>query len=346
MALAGILALTAHATPEIRNGTIEFQSVEQGLDRVLSELLDRHEDPVWVGYTVPQIPGHRSGCGNFNRRKTCVCRLESRRGSTFTLHDDDEYYRYDGELMVLYRIEENRIDKIRTISDCCSLDLDDLMIVWLEDVDPSESISFLEGLVGEERGKRRSRRHCHDNIMSAIALHDVPAAFDALQRFVDPDQPEDTRKDATFWLGEVGGADGLEELKRILADDPSSEVREQAVFALTLSDEPEATDLLIHAARRDRRAHVREQAIFWLAQEAGEKAASTIKDAIRDDPDTDVKEQAVFALSQLPDDEAIPLLIEVARTNRNPEVREQAIFWLGQSGDPRALDFFEDILSR
>jgi HEAT repeat protein len=260
--------------------------------------------------------------------------------------DDGKDLRVSNEAFVLFRIEDNEVERICAYSEHCRLDAGGVPFYWLTDVDPKESIDLLTSYAADDRRSRRSRERVTERALSAIAVHDDPAMLDALESFVDSDQPEWLREKSVFWIGNSGERRGIDILRRVLRDDPSSDVREQCVFALTLPDDPEATDLLISIARTDRDRDVRKNAIFWLSQEAGERAVEAIVDAIKDDPDTDIKEQAVFALSQLPKDEGVPHLIRVARTNRNPDVREQAIFWLGQSGDDRALDFFEEILSK
>jgi hypothetical protein len=334
------------AVPDIRNTDIETQSAAAGLERAFDAVVARADDPSWIGYAVPLLPGWEICCGNSHWER-CICKLERRHESySFTNHSDDKDLRVSREALILFRIEDGEVERIRTYSDNCQLDAGGVPFYWLTDVDPQESIDLLSKFATEHRTSKRMREKVSERALSAIAVHDHPGMLDALENFVDPDQPEWLREKSVFWIGNSGGHRAIDILRRVVRDDPSSDVREQCVFALTLPDEPEATDLLINLARTDHDSDVRKNAIFWLSQAAGEKAAEAIADAINDDPDTDVKEQAVFALSQLPDDEGIPLLIHVARTNRNPDVREKAIFWLGQSGDDRALDFFEEVLSQ
>jgi HEAT repeat protein len=241
---------------------------------------------------------------------------------------------------VLFRLEANKVTKIRVASEDCALDAGGLPFVWLTGVKASESVALLENYV---RGADLDQ---HGNgALTAIALHADASADRAFESFIKADQRDGLRKQAAFWMGAARGKPGLSGLQRMAKDDPSSDVRSQVAFALSVSHEPGAVDEMIRMAHDDTSAHVRGQALFWLAQKAGKEAVGTITGAIENDPDTEVKKKAVFALSQLPKDEGVPKLIEVAQTNRNREVRKQAIFWLGQSNDPRALQFFEKILA-
>jgi len=278
--------------------------------------------PAWVGYTVPAVPGHEQNC-NYNEgvRAPGPVHLEP-----------------PEQVQILFRIQDNRVGKIRAISGDCQLDADGLPLRWMRDVRPAESVAFLASFVTADRD------HVRDGAVTAIALHADAAADEALARFAAAGQPEPLREKAVFWLGAARGRRGYDLLRRIVTEDASDRIREKAIFALSICKEPQAVDTMIAVAHDDASSHVRGQALFWLAQKAGKKAAGAISDALDRDPDTEVKKKAVFALQQLPDGEGVPMLIQVARSNRNPAVRKQAMFWLGQSNDPRALAFFEEVL--
>jgi HEAT repeat protein len=246
-------------------------------------------------------------------------------------------------VVVLYRVEEKAVQRIRTVSPDCELDAGGLTIQWLEGVNAAESVKLLSTFVS--RADVKSDR-LTDGAISAIALHRDASADAELERLGTPSNPEFVRKKVTFWMGNARGKRGFEAVKKIAREDPSEEVRKSAMFGLSQSSDEQSVPELIRFARQDASPKVRGEAIFWLAQKAGQRAATEITASIENDPDTDVKKRAVFALSQLPKDEGIPLLIGVAKNNKNPAVRKQAMFWLGQSKDPRALDFFAQVLSK
>jgi hypothetical protein len=285
----------------------------------------------------------RSPCGDGGR---CYLESENRNSGFFDSDGGDCVEKSGiGRLLIFVRIEAGELRRLRTFSGDCAIDAEGRGVVWLTGASPAESVAFLEGLVDDAKLERR-REHSGEPALSAIAMHEDPAADAALERFVSPGKPESVRRQAAFWLGNARGRGGYEVLRRLARTEPSDELRRHVTFALSQSKVPEAIDTLIAMAKNDRSSSVRGQALFWLAQKAGRRAAEAIRDAINDDPETEVKRRAVFALSQLPKEEGIPQLIRVARTNRNPAVRKQAVFWLGQSNDPRALAFFEEILLR
>jgi hypothetical protein len=358
--LATALPVTAQQ-PRVVNAKMQTRPAAAVLEKEFRTLLSAQGEPAWIGYAVPVIAGQHQMCcyssgDEFTSTSGCCgpCRLESSRGINLST---DEHaaslgtVKLEGPdyLVVLFRIEHKRVDRIRAFSEDCQLDAGGLPFTWLTNVQPAESVAWLASFVTAPLSDTESETkpsQASQHALTAIALHADPAADRALEGFVSPNQPESLRGHAAFWLGAARGKQGLAVLKRMAHEDPSDRVREKVTFALSVSHEPEAVEEMIRMARSDSSSRVRGQALFWLGQKAGKKAASAITAAIENDPETEVKKRAVFALSQLPKDEGVPLLIQVARTNRNPTVRKQAMFWLGQSNDPRALAFFEEILLR
>jgi hypothetical protein len=356
MAVAG-----AAQQPRIGNARLTARAAGSPFAQSFRALVAAQNEPAWIGYSVPALAGDRVMCcfhsaggtwiqgnvvmtdgGNF---ATAGCRLEpSQEGAPITPRGRQSAgpIKLEGSdrMVVLFRVAERRVDRIRVFSEECELDAGGRQVHWLENVKPTDSIGLLESFAAGEAEARRTA----DGAISAIAMHGDTAADTALERLLGAAQPGSVRKKVTFWLGHSRGRPGLELLKRVLRDDPSIDVRKGAVFGVSQSAEPEAVDILIGTARAHGERDVRAEAIFWLGQKAGAKAAAAITERIEQDPDTEVKKRAVFALSQLPKDEGVPLLIKVARTNPNAAVKKQAMFWLGQSRDPRAIDFFAEVL--
>jgi hypothetical protein len=357
LAVAALCAVSAGAQQaRIVNAKLTSRSAAPGLEREFRAAQAGQTAPAWFAYAVPMAGEHHQICCYSDwsdKGPPCGgrCWLEGRDAvSSFTSSDPEQARRVHlerGNLILLFRVEQGKVGKVRTFSEDCELDAGGLPVVWFTDVRPPESVALLNRFVSTTDSALASdsdHRRQAKNALAAIALHADPAADQALERYAATTQPDWLRRDVTFWLGSARGPAGYHLLHRMLRDDPSERVREQAVFGLRVSKEPQAVDAMIATAKNDRSARVRGQALFWLAQKAGQKSAAAITEAIEGDPDTEVKKKAVFALSQLPKDEGVPLLIQVARTNRNPAVRKQAIFWLGQSNDPRALAFFEEVL--
>jgi len=340
----------AAGMPRIENAKLDVRAVNGNLDSTMREVSGKADKPQWVGYAVEQMAGDRGVCcGNHNDSEGCgTCRLENERNENGSMTTVPGTVKLEGprQLVILLRLETRTVMRIRVASEDCTLDAGGLPFLWLTGVKPAESVSFLESFVRNADFESKHDHGIGHGALTAIALHADSSADRAFESFVNPDQPEELRRQAAFWLGVARGKAGLLALQQMAKSDPSSDVRAHVTFALSVSHESGAVEEMIRMARDDTSSHVRGQALFWLAQKAGNKAVSTISGAIENDPDTDVKKKAVFALSQLPKDEGVPKLIEVAQTNRNPEVRKQAMFWLGQSNDPRALEFFEKVLSK
>ena len=345
---------TNDTMPRVDNAQAETRAVTGTLETTLRGILAQAEKPEWVGYSVDDISDDRSMCcGNWNDGAGCgTCRLENDHNWTSGSKKGDNQtsgaVKLEGSrrLVVLFRLEAKQVDRIRVASEDCTLDAGGLPFLWLTGIKPSESVALLATYVQGAEFERHEHHNIGNGALTAIALHADASADRAMESFVKPDQREELRKQAAFWLGAARGKEGLNTLQRMAKDDPSSDVRAHVAFALSVSHEPGALEEMIRMAHDDTSSHVRGQALFWLAQKAGKKAVGTITGAIENDPDTDVKKKAVFALSQLPKDEGVPKLIEVAQNNRNREVRKQAMFWLGQSNDPRALEFFEKVLTK
>lgn len=338
---SSVMACALAQQPRIENARMETRAVAGGLEATLRGIVAAQASPAWIGYAVPIIPGDHQMCC-WNNNVMCGCSLEPRgREQTFTV-SNNQTVKLEGptHLVVLYRVEDHRIEKIRTFTPECTLDAGGLPFIWLTGVSAPESIRMLAGIAKDQQ------LHRVEPAISAIAMHADASADQALEELVSPGEPEQVRRQAVFWLGNARGRRGFEVVSRIVREDASDRVREHAIFALTQSKEPKAMDVIVGVAHNDRSPRVRGQALFWLAQRAAQKVAeSAITDAIANDPETEVKKKAVFALTQMPEGEGVPLLIQVVKTNRNPEVRKQAMFWLGQSKDQRALSFIEEVLS-
>jgi len=338
--------------PQVLNAKLDVRTAGANFEATMKETARAAHNPAWIGYEVAGVRGKRGDCcGDYGERRKGqsggVWHLEKENGNggSDTHVNTDLKLEGGGALRILYRADKGQIERIRMISSQCQLDAGGLPLVWLKDVKAAESVAFLSEFVLARENSDGEEHQIGEQALTAIALHADASADKALERFGSPDQPEELRKRASFWMGAVRGEAGLTQLETMAKKDPSSDVRAQVSFALFVSKEPGAMGEMARMAREDGSPHVRGQALFWLAQKAGAKAEDAIAGAIMNDPDTEVKKKAVFALTQMPKDEGVPRLIEVAEKSKNPEVRKQAMFWLGQSGDPRALAFFERVLS-
>ena len=113
-------------------------------------------------------------------------------------------------MIVLYRVENRAVERIRVFSEDCQLDAGGRPVRWLENVGPADSIALLESFVAAQ-GDVRNR--VTDGAINAIAMHGDPAADASLDRLVAQNQPESVRKKVTFWLGNARGRHGFETLQ-------------------------------------------------------------------------------------------------------------------------------------
>ncbi|HLG97323.1 MAG TPA: HEAT repeat domain-containing protein [Bryobacteraceae bacterium] len=331
--------------PHVQNAKLETRAASGGLDAAFRAILSTQAEPAWVGYAAPMIRGRQQMCCWSDNERGCF--LEPNHGGNIS-NSATQTVQLEGsaDVVVLYRIENHEIQKIRNFTPECTLDAGGRPFIWLNGVTPADSIAYLFSFAHTQAaGTAREQSRRANGAVAAIAFHADAAADRALDQLADASLTEQVRLQAIFWMGAARGKAGFESVSRILQADPNEKIRERSVFALTQNKEPGALDAVVRAAHDDKSARVRGQALFWLAQRAAEKTAqAAITDAIANDPETQVKKRAVFALTQMPNGEGVPLLIQLARTNSNPVVRKQAMFWLGQSKDARALAYIEEVL--
>ncbi|HLK65911.1 MAG TPA: HEAT repeat domain-containing protein [Bryobacteraceae bacterium] len=316
-------ALPLAAQPKLLiNAQVQTHSAAAGLEAQYKSLLTAQPQPMWIGYSVPSVRTYNLGCDyvrdGFNQPG--VIHLEP-----------------PDHAVILFRIENNQLNRIRTLSPDCEIDAGGAPVHWLNDVQPAQSIALLVSMMSD-------RERVGESPVSAIAQHSDPAADQALERFLAPEQPETLRLRAVSAIGSARGHHGFEVLKKVIANDPDERVRERAISNLSSSREPDAQDLLISIATTDRNSRMRQQAVSALARKPGAAVVSTISKVIESDPDVQVKKHAVSSLNQIPDGAGIPVLIQMVKTTQNAEVRKQAMNTLQNSRDPRAMAFFEDVL--
>lgn len=321
--LAGASPLAAQPKLLV-NAQVDNRSAAGGLESQFRALLAAQPQPAWIGYSVPSSRGFNLGCDyvrdGFNQPG--VVHLEP-----------------PDHAIILFRVEANAVNRVRTLSPDCEIDAGNVPVHWLSDVQPAQSVALLLSLMPE-------RERLGESPLGAIAQHSDPAAQQALERYLGTDQPESVRLRVVSWMGSSRGRQGFEVLKKLIASDPNEKVRERAISALASSREPDALDLMISIARNDTNPRMREQAISAMGRKPSPQVVTTLSKVIESDPDNQVKRRAVSALNQLPDGQGIPILIQVVKTTQNADLRKQAMSTLGQSRDPRAVAFFEEVLKK
>jgi hypothetical protein len=316
-------ALPLAAQPKLLvNAQTDTRSAASGLEGTYRALLAAQPQPAWIGWSEPSVRTYNLGCD--------YVRDGFSQPGVVHLEPPDH-------LVVLIRVENNTVSRVRALSPDCEIDAGGVPVHWLEGVQPAQSIALLSSLVAE-------RERIGDGALLAIAMHADPAADAALEKYLAPDQPQTVRSRVVGYYGSARGAHGFEVLKKVIAGDPDIRVRERAVSSLANSREPDALVLLTSIARTDSDSRMRTQAVSGLGRKSGQQIVATLTGIIENDPDKSVKRRALSALQQMPDGEGVPVLIQMARTSRDPEMRKQAMTALEHSRDPRALKLFEDML--
>ncbi len=319
--------------PTVSHGQVTTEAADHGLGTVLDGL-KRQKDAVWIGYSIP-VTGKFSSGWNSNH----IEYLEGDNGSA--VNDSDGNNQSFDHAVILLRVADGAVMKVRVESPDRELDAGGLRYVWLTGVNADDSVHVLTGLA--QQGDVRRLR---DSAVFAISVHQTNAATSALISLAGAGNDLALREKAAFWLANERSHDGLVAIQKFAREDSDPKFREKLAFDLTLSKDPVALDELIRMAHEDTSPQVRKQAQFWMASKGGKRVTEDLRTLATNDPNDQIRKSAVFALSRLPSDEAATQLIAVADSSKDAVVRRQAIFWLGQSNDPRALEYLTKLLKQ
>jgi HEAT repeat protein len=318
--------------PTIVHGQVTTEAADHELNAALDGL-KRQNSTMWVGYSIPVVSKFSSGW-NSDR----IAYLE---GNGDSANDSDGSSKSSDRAVILLRIADGSLMKLRVESPERELDAGGLRFVWLNGVNPDDSVRVLTDLA-----RQGDARHLRDSAVFAISVHQTNAATAALLSLASAGDDLALREKAAFWLASQRGHDGFAAIQRLAHEDSDPKFREKLAFDLTLSKDPEALNELIRMAHEDAAPQVRKQAQFWMATKGGKRVTEDLRTLAANDPNDQIRKSAVFALSRLPSDEAATQLIAVADSSKDPVVRRQAIFWLGQSSDPRALEYLTKLLKQ
>ena len=304
------------------NAKVDTKSAAAGLEREFKALLSASPQPAWIAYDVAAVRGSGLGCEY----------VRDGYSSAGIVHLEPPDH-----AVILFRVENNTVDKLRSLSPDCEIDAGGLPVHWLTDVQPAQSVALLATFVPQ--------RYLDSNgTINAIAVHNDPSADAQLDRYLAANQLESVRQRAASLVAADRGKHGVEAARNIIANDPSESVRQSALNGLARNKEPEALTVLITTARTDRNARMRSLAISALSRKPGQAVLDSVNAAIAGDPDVSVRRRGVEALLTLPDGGGIPALIQLVKTSKDVEVRKLAMSRLQSSHDTRAEAFFEEVL--
>jgi len=238
------------------NARVETRVADGALGRQLAALPAGRKDAMWIGYSVPAVPGD-SGC---EADRPARIYLEGRPKKPEVRQEPTEGTRV---MTVLFRAEAGRFQRVRQVSSDCELDAGGLPVLWLTNVSAAQSVAALKDFV---TGIDDSSDRLSQPALTAIALHRDPAAQAAIEAFASARYLTPIRKRAAFWLAASRGSAGFEALRRMAAAETDSGFRRELVFPLSVVHRPEAVDVLVRMAREDASLDVRKQAMFWLSR--------------------------------------------------------------------------------
>jgi hypothetical protein len=265
-------------TPRVTNGRLIPQPAASGLTATVRTVAAAQSEPVWIGYTVPSRPGDDTMCcGDNGYWGSCGLEPHDRDRTTATSGGGTARLEGPQSVMILLRLEDKAVQRIRTFSADCELDAGGRSIYWLDTVKGADSISFLSSFVSDE-GKRNDR--LSSSALSAIAMHGDAASVPALIKFARQDPSTKVRGDALFWLAQRAGEKAAAEITTAIEQDPDTEVKRRAVFALSQLPKDEGVPLLIQTARTNKNPVVRKQAMFWLGQSKDPRALAFFEEIL------------------------------------------------------------------
>src|SRR2546421_3776063 len=174
--------------PRLVNAQTQTRAVTSGLEKEFRSLVKNQVEAAWIGYAVAAVEGnHHICCYSSEDRHAPAsfrhgrCRLEGRDdGMNFqTNSESDEGERAD-YLLVLFRVADKSVGKIRVFTDDCELDAGGLSVYWLTDVKPKESIDLLASFVEGKEPEAKAGRRKSESAIAGIGLQAYPAAGDKL----------------------------------------------------------------------------------------------------------------------------------------------------------------------
>jgi HEAT repeat protein len=269
--------------PRIINGQVVPETAGTGFDAAFHRLVAAQTEPAWIGYSVPTArDGNRRLCCNgdtwvsdgvvITNGRIATCGLEPGDRSMRTAQGqplaNQGPIRLEGPdtMVVLYRVEDKAVRRIRIFSPDCELDAGGRTIHWFDAVSGADSIALLSTFVTAGIDQLRG------GALAAVAMHTDDRSVPALLKFAKQDANAKVRGDALFWVAQKAGERAAGEITSAIENDPDTDVKRRAVFALSQLPRDEGVPLLIKVARTNQNPAVRKQAMFWLGQSKDPRA--------------------------------------------------------------------------
>jgi hypothetical protein len=245
LAFCFVVVLAAQTVPVVKNGQVETRSFSGDLAATL-----KSDKPMWFGYSIKT---QRRSNGNYNW-------CDGQHQNPIQLEGSDSS-------ALLFRVENNQVEKIHLYNMDCAYDVGGLPFVWLTGVSTEASLAYLQNL-------------STDNAVFAISQHEGTHATDILLDKAKNNPSTHVREQAIFWLAQRAGTKAVAAIVDAITNDPDTGVKKKAVFALSQLPKDEGVPKLIEIAKTQRNPEVRKQAFFWLGQTHDPRALAYIEDVL------------------------------------------------------------------
>src|SRR4051794_28538302 len=242
---AAAIALTTLLlqNPHILNGRLDTQAAGASLASTFQRLVAAQTEPAWIGYSVPTQTGtnHQACCYGdswasgdvvISNGRLATCGLEPGDRTTRTsqgqavTNQGPIHLEGPDTMVVLFRVEEKAVQKVRIFSPDCELDAGGRAIHWLDNVNPSDSAKLLSSLIS---GNDKVR----SGAIAALSMHRDDVAVPELLTLARKDASGRVRGDALFWLAQTAGRKVAGDITAAIDNDPDTDVKKRAVFALS-----------------------------------------------------------------------------------------------------------------
>lgn len=270
LALSAWSVAAQERAPAVVNGALLARPLREDLAATVRAEAADAQDVVWLAYAVPAAPGHDGWWGD------CGVTLESARGVESRTGRRPVTLEPSARLLVLARLEQGRVVRLRAVSSECRIDAGGRPVHWFDGVRPRDSVAWLSSLAADGAPRRVT-----DGALAAIARHADDSALDWLLTAARRHASAHRRAQALFWLAQRAGQKAVGAIAEAVERDPDTEVKKRAVFALSQLPDGEGVPMLIEVARGHSNKAVQKQAFFWLGQSKDPRALAFFRDVLR-----------------------------------------------------------------
>lgn len=210
--------LAAAQQPQIQNGAVETRK-STSLDRDITAISAAAAEPTWVGWRETAVNGWGNSCcwytddSYMSRGCTVEPSVPNTRGFAgmsvpdprpqFPAPSGPAKLEAGTEVLVMLRIVDKQVERVRTFSDDCPLDAGGRKVIWLDGVPAADSVKYLSSLVElkDVPGTPTDlRKRINSSAISAIGQH-RDGNVDFLISLAKQNTDSTSRSTAFTWLG-------------------------------------------------------------------------------------------------------------------------------------------------